>query len=104
RVAKLTGGMELMQPGQALRPLPTPGATIREIWMQLLLLAALLLPLDVALRRIALPFNEIWSRLLASVRTLRTAKTSGQQEFVGRLSTARKRANATPSESPPAVI
>ena len=63
RMSETTGGRTLTNPLDALRTANDPGASITELWPTLILCAACLLPLDVAVRRIALPFGEIVARL-----------------------------------------
>lgn len=56
-------GKMLERPEDAVRELEDPGETIQDIWIYFLMAAVLLLPLDVANRRLALP----WSAIFASV-------------------------------------
>ena len=68
RLAETTGGRLLTRPEEALRPAKDPGASISELWPTLLLLSALLLPFDVAVRRIALPWSEILDKAKSRLR------------------------------------
>jgi hypothetical protein len=57
------------------------------------LLAALLLPLDIGVRRIALPVGEILSKVWGRLRTLRAERVpDAQVATVGRLQQAKQRA------------
>jgi uncharacterized membrane protein len=62
-VVEASGGKVLTEPKEALRPLPRPGDSIAELWPALALAAALLLPLDVAARRLAVPWAAVWAWL-----------------------------------------
>ncbi len=68
RISETTGGKEVVKPEEALRFVKDPGASITELWPFLLTAAALLLPVDVGVRRIALPFGEIFAKLFARLR------------------------------------
>ena len=101
RVSKLTNGKELKNPLESIRPVPNPGASITELWPLFLLIAALLLPLDVGVRRIALPLGEILAKGWDWVKSLRTRETVTQQQVVvGRLHQAKQRAKTTVGEAP----
>ena len=89
RIAETTGGRTLTKPEEALRPAKDPGASITELWPTLLLLVALLLPLDVAVRRIALPWAEIFAGLRAKLKGKPRAPVP---PTVGRLKEAKRRA------------
>jgi uncharacterized membrane protein len=88
QVAETTGGKKLETPAEALRKLLDPGETIQDLWAWMILAAFIMLPFDVANRRIALSVGEIfvkgWQRIRPKPRTqqtperldrLRTAKT-----------------------------
>lgn len=96
QIAKATGGESLTLPGQAFRPSARPGESVRDLWPLLLLAAALLFPLDVAVRRLALPLAEIWSKLLARLRRRPAAVPAAAS--LARLSQAKQQ--ATPTVSP----
>ena len=91
QVSKLTKGQELKNPLDALRPVPDPGVSIRELWPLFVLLAALMIPLDVAVRRLALPLAEIFSKIGVRIRPRREVEVK-QVEVVGRLQQAKQRA------------
>lgn len=91
-ISQVTGGMALTRFQDVLRPIRNSGASITELWPWLLLAAGLLLPLDIAVRRIALP----WAEIFAKVR-LRVARrpVPVPVETVGRLQQAKARARVT---------
>jgi len=78
-VANTTGGKELTNPADAFRGVPQPGHSIQELWLYFILFAALLLPLDVASRRIAIPVGEIAAR---SMKWLQQRKAAQQEKVV----------------------
>jgi len=100
-MAKLTKGEELKAPEQALRPMLDPGASISELWPLLVLFAALLIPLDIGVRRLALPLAEAFAKLWARLRSRREVVAT-QTEVVGRLQQAKQRAKVTgdPTQAP----
>ncbi|MCB0178158.1 MAG: VWA domain-containing protein [Anaerolineae bacterium] len=57
-LAALTDGRQLTDPAQTFVPTPAVGRQTRPLWPSLLLLAALLFPLDVAVRRVRLGRRE----------------------------------------------
>lgn len=67
RIARATGGRALSGAAQSFRPSARPGRSVRDLWPALLLCAALLFPLDIAVRRLALP----WDKLAAALRAPR---------------------------------
>jgi len=99
-IAKATKGQELKEPAQALRPAADPGESITELWPLLVFLAALLLPIDVGIRRLAIPLGEIVAKVWLRIRGAKR-EASRQEEVVGRLHQAKQRARAntaTPAE------
>ncbi len=67
-VAQATGGEEITSPDLAFAPFPRPAARAQPIWQGLLLLTALLFPLDVAARRLRITREDVrrflaWARL-----------------------------------------
>ncbi|RYG21004.1 VWA domain-containing protein, partial [bacterium] len=96
RLGETTGGKGLTKPEEALRPARDPGRSITELWPMLLMAAAILLPIDVGVRRVALPMGEIFARVWAR---LRQRPVKEQVETVGRLQQAKARAQtaATPT-------
>lgn len=101
RLSKETKGEVLANPLQASRPVLEPGHSIQELWSFFVLLAALLLPLDVAARRIALPVAEVYAKAVAWLRN-RKSTAEAVPAHVERLHAAKKRA-ATDAPSPQPV-
>ncbi len=66
-LAAATNGEELTEPAQAFEPFALPAARTQPIWEYLLIAAALLFPLDVAMRRLRFGESD-WERLRAGVR------------------------------------
>jgi Ca-activated chloride channel family protein len=97
RVSKATHGQELKSPEQALRAANDPGASITELWPLLVLIATLLLPIDIAVRRLALPLSEILAKALARFQPKRQT-VGAQVEVVGRLQQAKLRAKSSSGE------
>lgn len=92
RVSSTTKGKALADPAEALRPVPDAGESITELWMYFVLAGALLLPLDIGVRRIALPVADILAKAIMWVRSRRTERMPHEQEqVVARLQQARKR-------------
>jgi uncharacterized membrane protein len=106
QLAETTGGQALTNPAQVFRPSGNPGESIRDLWPLLLLMAALLLPVDVAVRRLALPFAEIWAAVLARVpsfRRKRVAVPAPQAQAIGQLHMAKRAVTPARSEEPETV-
>jgi Ca-activated chloride channel family protein len=100
RMSQASGGKELASSEDALRPVTDPGASITELWQFFVFLAALLLPLDIATRRIALPWSEIFAKVWAKVRFRKVKKTE-VEVTVERLHAAKQRVRGeTPSARP----
>ncbi|MCO5296183.1 MAG: VWA domain-containing protein [Fimbriimonadaceae bacterium] len=94
-LARAGGGRALAEPREALRPVAVPGESIQELWAAFLFAAAILLPLDVAARRVAIPFGEMWAALASRLRALRLREREDvvpQVEVAGRLQSAKARA------------
>jgi hypothetical protein len=103
-LARRTGGGELLEPlGAFVHNLPSVDLA-REIWRPLLLLAALLFPLDVAVRRLAVSQSDLSSaRSWIAERFTPSHGRSAQAEqpqLLGRLFEARQRARQRPSGEP----
>ncbi|MCW5942011.1 MAG: VWA domain-containing protein [Fimbriimonadaceae bacterium] len=98
RAAQITGGRALAEPGDSFRPVSKSGASITDVWPWFVWAAALLLPLDVAMRRVALPFGELLAKLVALLRARRGRVPADvpQQATVARLQKARDRAAKPP--------
>ena len=100
RMSKLTGGLGISKPLEALRKIANPGASISELWPILLMMAAILLPFDVGVRRLALPLGEIMAKLLARLERRPVPSESQQEVVVGRLHEAKQRAQKESSPTP----
>jgi hypothetical protein len=106
-LAVITGGRELGdQPGAAFDHTLQSEPTTRPIWPWLTLLAALLLPVDVGVRRLALGRRDLaraWTSV--SKRWQREAVVPERSEQVARLFEAKERATAAQTreegQSPP---
>jgi len=92
-VADAGGGREIANPRDAFRPLVDPGESITELWPFVLLLAALLIPFDVGVRRIALRVPEILGRLVGLLRP--KARPVPQVAVHDRLQQAKRRVTST---------
>lgn len=104
-VSAVTGGKELKEPGESTRAVSNPGSSLTELWTLCVLLAALLLPIDIAVRRIALPIGEIVSKALSWLRARRVQREKAAQETevaIGRLQSAKQRVSQR-SEAPERV-
>ncbi len=108
RMSKESKGEVLTDAKQAVRAVTEPGFSIQELWQYFVLFAALLLPLDVAARRIALPLGVILAKALAWLRNRRAVEVA-VPAHVERLQAAKKRAGTeagpplagvAPSEEP----
>ncbi|MGE0000560.1 MAG: VWA domain-containing protein [Fimbriimonadaceae bacterium] len=60
-IAENSSGRFLTEPKEALRPLQRPGDSVSELWPLLALIAAVLVPVDVAVRRLAVPWAAVWA-------------------------------------------
>ena len=93
-LARITGGEELVEPVSAFIHNLEAAAKAREIWQPLLLIVALLFPLDVAIRRVMLGRSDfekasIWVR---SRLPSRQSKAGGEERVMGGLFKAREQA------------
>lgn len=95
RLTAMTGGRELEAPAQAYRAVPDPGESTQEAWPALVLAAALLLPVDVGARRVAIS-------MIGLLRQFRWRKAPASTPLIAadRLRTAKSRAKTNPSSSP----
>jgi len=89
KTAALTGGRLLTKPEQAAEPLPSRQSSLTDLWPFCVFAAALLLPLDVAVRRVALPLHAIWAGFLGLFR--RHQRRPEVAVAMGRLSAAKQR-------------
>lgn len=101
-VAEAGGGREIGAPEEAFRPLSNPGESITELWPLLLFLAALLIPFDVAVRRIALRVPELFARIIGPLRP--QARSLPQVDVHDRLHQAKRRVTPVRSASPTAPV
>lgn len=104
RVSKVTGGSAISKPAEVLRSVKAPGASITELWPALLLLAALLLPVDVGVRRLALPLGEIFAKVWARLRLKPYRAPGAQQVVVGRLQQAKQRVSTEGTTEVPTKV
>lgn len=102
QVADTTVGKSLSDPADSFRGVREPGHSIQELWMYFLLCAALLLPLDVASRRLAIPIAEIFAKAMnrLRVRRERRAAPAPVPARVEQLRKAKERAVTTTGEPP----
>jgi hypothetical protein len=91
-MTELSGGKVITEPAQALRPVKDSGKSITELWPFLIAFAALLLPIDVGIRRIAIPFAEIFARFRIWITSRKRTTVAENVELVGRLQPAKTRA------------
>ena len=104
-IAGVTGGQRLTNPMDALRPVPEPGVSISDLWLYFLMAAALMLPVDVAVRRIALPFAEMMAAVAAWLqRRRKEQEPSETEERIVRLRKARLGSTIDPAEPEAAPV
>ncbi len=110
-IAAQTGGRVLSDPSEVFLPPTTTPRVPRDIWRALLWIAAVLLPLDVAVRRLVVRredlelFTAPVVSALARIRRQRAAREVARAEHMGRLLARKKEARARtedqPSPAPP---
>ncbi len=103
-LARATGGREIADPVAAFDPFAQPAAHRRPVWPALLLVAALLFPLDVAARRLRLNRADVlrlWAWLRAVLGRLRPASRPGAPRALDALFAARERARARTARTAP---
>lgn len=98
-ISSISKGEKLKDPSQSVRFATNPGFSIQELWSFFVFFAAILLPLDVAARRIALPINEIVAKALSWLKTRHTDVPKAPTH-VDQLKKAKQRAS-TPSTGKP---
>jgi hypothetical protein len=101
-IAETTGGTVIETPGTVFEHNLSAVRRAQEISLPLLLLAALLLPLDIAVRRLSLRRRD-WSEArawVAAKRTARTASTAAASPVLGNLQRAKARAAARTARPP----
>jgi Mg-chelatase subunit ChlD/uncharacterized membrane protein len=103
-LARATGGGPLAGPVQAfLHDLPAADSA-REIWRTLLMIVALLFPIDVALRRVMVSRRDLQSARAWLVERLpgnRTVSRQREAPILGQLFSARERARRRTGALPP---
>jgi uncharacterized membrane protein len=100
-IAENSGGRANIAASTAFSGVAKPGYSIQDLWPILLIISCFLLPVDIAVRRIALPFGEILIKARAWVLRRRNQRTpSGVPEKIGRLHRAKQRAGVSPTPSP----
>jgi hypothetical protein len=94
RLAQLTGGSELISPKSAFENPPPSLPASRQIWLQLLMLAAVLFPLDVAVRRLSINRKDLTEALswLKSRWSSTPSQAVPQPQLLANLFEARRRA------------
>lgn len=107
-LAETTGGKELESPVQAYQRLGRKAGSPRDIWRWLLGLAAILLPLDVAVRRITVTTHDLalaWAWVAAGVtrRLPFRRKAPAAQPTLERLLTRKGRARERMAAPPAAA-
>ncbi len=108
QLSEVTGGGELLTPGEAfLHNLPSASFAV-EIWRPLLLAVTLLFPLDVAIRRLIFGREEVQKAKsqVAALFSRPQAKEANQPRVLENLFEARNRARNTSDteDEPPVVI
>ncbi len=103
RVARQTGGVVLTSPEEAFSPPEVFPRTHTDIWRTLLWIAALLLPLDIAVRRLNVRAADVAQALAAVRQRLASARGAAEAETgtVDHL-LQRQREVRTDRETPPA--
>ncbi len=102
QAAKTTGGEALAQPIDAFRLSARPGVSVRDLWPLLLLWAAVLFPLDVAVRRLALPLAEVRAAVLAWLGRRRPAAVRvPASASIARLHQAKQQVSPRPAAAMP---
>jgi hypothetical protein len=104
-LARATGGREVADPLSTFAPFPQPAAHTQPAWPPLLLAAALLFPLDVAVRRLRLTRADAlrflaWLRE-ALGRTRPEASRGRAPRALDALFAARERARTRPARAAP---
>ncbi len=104
RLAQLTGGKVLQEPWESLAHDLEAGRVRRPIWPGLLLIAALLFPVDVAVRRLVVrreDFASVLARAAAQLPGRRPGAVPARSEQVGRLLQAKERIERPERVPPP---
>jgi uncharacterized membrane protein len=85
-------GKELDRPGGAFRPVPNSRGSVQDLWFFFILLAALLLPFDVGIRRLAIPLWRILGDAMKRRRGMIEVERQERQQVTARLQEAKSRA------------
>lgn len=85
------------------RPGPPARTAPLELWSYFALAGALLLPLDIGLRRLVVPPRE-WSAAFVGLVRRRTAPSGAREERLSRLLSARRRAAVPEAQPPPGPL
>ena len=99
QITQITGGQALENPVQSFRPSERPGRSSEELWSQLLLLTTLLFPLDIAARRLALPFAEFLSAIRRSLSYRSPKQSAPQVAAIARLQQVKSAPEVTQATS-----
>jgi len=91
RLSSQTGGKALSEAAEAAGPIARPGTSITPLWALFAGLSAILLPLDVATRRVAVPLGAVLAKLVALLRRRRTRVQVPADARVERLQRAKER-------------
>ncbi len=94
-LARATGGVELQSPTLAFEHFPRPASRAQPIWPELLLIAALLFPLDVAARRLRLTRRDAERAATWVSQRLRRSGAVPTGRVLNPLFAARERARST---------
>lgn len=97
-LTEATGGKPLKEPAEALRKVDSPGESIEDIWMLFAFAGVLLLPIDIGVRRVALPVREIWAKFVSWFKSGNTGSAE-RQETVTRLMQAKQRVTSQEVET-----
>ena len=99
-VSQTARGKTIKEPAEALRPLNKPGGAIQDLWFFFVLGALIILPIDVAIRRIAIPIAE----MLANLKNRKKAATAVEEARFDRLRSAKKSSAAPTATADPTTV
>ncbi len=101
-MAEATSGKAIDSPADSLRTIPVSGQSMTELWSRFLILALILLPFDVALRRLAIPLSEIFNifNRKSKAPSDSSATATLQRLNTARMSTEFARAKEAPTNIP----
>ncbi|MBX3095312.1 MAG: VWA domain-containing protein [Fimbriimonadaceae bacterium] len=98
RVLEVAEGQSLDAPEDALRPRSRPGESVRDIWAWFVAFALALFPIDIAVRRLTVPWAQIFARFR------REEPESSADTRIERLRAAKDRLPKRPDDAPVARI